>query len=126
MGEDQILSLSLSTFMTRLAHAMASRPAALKSNSHACRSGYTWMPQNVAPAPALESRQTHVLPAARGRRRRLLGLGLGGRLEGRWSGSRGGLRGGDGWVLLLVAVAVALGAEVQRGEAAEEATVAGA
>lgn len=49
VGRDQILSLSLSPLMSGLARAMASRPAALKSKPHACRSGYRCAPQNVPP-----------------------------------------------------------------------------
>jgi hypothetical protein len=45
----QILSLSLSPLTMGLARAMASQPAALKSNAHAWRSGYRCTPQKVAP-----------------------------------------------------------------------------
>jgi hypothetical protein len=82
-------------------------------------------------APACESRQSHALPAARAppaRRRRRRGRGVG-RGRGRHSCCVTRRRRLEdcrrrGW--LLLPVAIALGAEVHRSGAAEEAAVVGA
>jgi hypothetical protein len=83
-------------------------------------------------APAREARQAHALPAARAppARRRGRGVGRGrGRDRDRDACLSGGSGGGgrlEGRRGRLLPVAVALGAEVQRGGAAEEAAVVGA